>query len=145
MQLSHVDISVRRGVLTDDFVTGLERLVCGVFGWQGGARMLERPGFDPVRSASYRTPTAVLTLHEADAALEPGDEDHLGFLVELDEMERLASACGRLAAEDARVETRYLTEGVADAVDIGSTVFHTFFVRFELPLWFQFEHYAAKG
>src|SRR5688572_24704931 len=99
MQLGHVDISVPRESLTDDFV----------------------------------------------ARLEPGDEDHLGFVVELDELERLAVACDRLAAEDARFETRYLTGGVADAVDIGPMVFHTFFVRFELPLWFQFEHYAPKG
>lgn len=145
MELSHVDISVPQGALTEDFVGGLERLVCGIFGWTGGARVVERPGFEPVRSASYRAESTVLTLHEADSALQPGDEDHLGFLVDLAELERLAAACGELAAGDPRFETRYLTDGVADAVDIGSRVFHTFFVRFRLPLWFQFEHYAPKG
>ena len=145
MQFSHVDISLARGTLTDDFVNGLEQLVCGVFGWSGGATMIERPGFKPARSASYRTATIALTLHEADEALRPGVEDHLGFRVELDELQRLAAACAELAARDSRFETLYLTDAVADSVDIGPTVFHTFFVRFGLPFWFHFAHYAEKA
>lgn len=144
MQLTHIDISVPRGTLSDDFVSGLEQLLCGVLGWRGGVSTTSRPGSEPSPSANYRGESMALTLHEADEGLRPGVEDHLGFMVDLGELDRLAAACAELAARDARFETLYLTDGVADSVDTGAGEFHTFFVRFGLPVWFQFEHYAAK-
>src|SRR5436309_13246325 len=98
MQLTHVDISVPVGMLDDDFIKGLEQLVCGVFGWTGGARGVRQPGSGATLSASYQTGTVTLTVREADNALRPGSEDHLGFVVDADELSRLAMACSELAA-----------------------------------------------
>jgi hypothetical protein len=140
MKVSHVDISVEQETLTDPFVRDLERLVCDVFGWSGGRRTQMQPGRDPTRTVSYRAAGLTLTIREAASGLREGVEDHLGFVVDGPELERLARACAALASTDPRVETLYLDGDRPSSVDIGDTELRTFFVRFGLPLWFQFEH-----
>ena len=37
------------------------------------------------------------------------------------------------------MELDYVVDGGASSVDLGESVFRTFFVRYLLPVWFQFE------
>ena len=145
MKLSHIDLSVQQGTLTDEFIVGVERLICEIFGWQGGRQVVERPGVAPTVTCSYQGPSLTLSLHEADSGLVPGVEDHVGFIVDRDELNDLASACAALASSDADFETMYLTDGKPEQVQVPGMTFHTFFVRCRLPLWFQFEHYEPTN
>jgi hypothetical protein len=66
-------------------------------------------------------------------------EDHLGFVVTGDELDRLLDGCNQLRRDEPRLELAHVTNGVASSVDLGDRVLRTFFVRLLLPIWFQFE------
>jgi hypothetical protein len=138
MRLSHVEVSVGRGTLTDEFAADLDRLI-GIFGWHGTTRTVQHPVSGPSIERSYVISDGVsLVLREHDDALQPGTEDHLGFVVGPDEIQRLAAACVQLAHEDDRVELAHVVDGKPWSAEVGDRVLHTFFVRLLLPVWFQF-------
>jgi hypothetical protein len=98
----------------------------------------------PIPHRSYQLPgNNALLLSELDEAMVPGTEDHLGFGVEPDELERLAAGCRQLADRDQRVELRYLEEGGPMTETVDGVVVRTFFVRYLVPVWFQFHWRSA--
>lgn len=86
-----------------------------------------------------------LVLREQPIAMTAGTDDHLGFLVGPAELDDLVERTLALASTDDRLELRHVRDGRARAVSGGSFVFKTFFVRFLLPVWFQFESYEASS
>ena len=56
-----------------------------------------------------------------------------------DEFGRLSEACLRLASQHARVELSYFDNGHPMRIATEGGAYKTFFVRFLLPVWFQFE------
>jgi hypothetical protein len=140
VRLTHLEISVAPGSLTQAFADDLDQLLENVFGWSGTTRTSEHPAGGPSTDRTYAIPDGPnLVLREGPQALKVGGQDHLGFVVEGTELDRLVAECVALAAKDERVELDYVEDGKASSVDLGSSVFRTFFVRYLLPVWFQFE------
>ena len=140
--LTHVEISIPRDTLSGAFETDLDRLFVDVFGWPGTTRRFFHPVDKTDRAERiYRLSSGQsLVLAEADVALQPGTDDHLGVHVDLDEFDRLVTGCVALAAADPRVELKYVTDGAALTTPAGGQTLRTFFVRFLLPVWIQVEN-----
>jgi hypothetical protein len=140
MHLSHVEISLASGTMSEQWVSDLDRLLTGVFGWTGVTRTVDIPERGPTFERGYRmTGDVALVLREHEHALVAGMEDHLGFVVTGDELDRLLDGCNQLRGDEPRLELAHVTNGVASSVDLGDRVLRTFFVRLLLPIWFQFE------
>ena len=89
----YVEISVPDGTLTDPFARRLDRLLVDVFGWVGTTATVQHPTLGPtVQSRTYTTSGPAVVLRQATVALQPGIEDHIGFAVDPDELERLLPA-----------------------------------------------------
>jgi hypothetical protein len=139
MRLTHIEVSLAKGTLTTEFADDLDRLLHDGFGWDGTTSEAAHPSYGQTAERTYVMPGSRLVLRELPESLRPGPEDHLGFAVESEEIEYLAMFCTELSASDHRVELRYIEGGVPSSTAIGAAVFRTFFVRFLIPLWFQFE------
>src|SRR4051794_30511398 len=140
MRLTHIEVSVAQGTLTAEFSADLDRLLHDVFGWDGTTSVAPHPSYGPTTERSYvMAGGSRLILRELPDELRPGAEDHLGFAVEGHELDRLAILCSQLSGSDRRVEVRYLEDGKPSSASMGTSEFRTFFVRFLIPLWFQFE------
>jgi hypothetical protein len=140
VHLDHIELSVPVGSLTPALVTDLDLLLHDVLGWDGTSSTVNHPVDGPTTTRTYITHVGPrVVLRERAEAMRGGTEDHLGFVVEPAELDRLASRCSELAAADVDVEVRYLDGGRASRVVTGASVFRTFFVRPRLPLWIQFE------
>jgi hypothetical protein len=145
VELTHVELSVAAGTLQPVFEADLDRLLHGVFGWTGETAVEDVPSDGPSTARTYLVTAHVkLVLREQAIGLSPGTQDHLGFRVSNGELDRLVDATIALAAEDARVELRHVERGRALTVEVGSLVFKTFFVRFLVPVWFQFESWDSS-
>jgi hypothetical protein len=144
IRISHVEVSVPRGTLTDGFVADLDRLT-EIFEWPGTTRIVRHPELGPSNERAYRiSPDLALVVREQDRGLDPGVEDHVGFTVDDVTLDRFAGACSRLAAADPRLELKYLVDGKPLAFDARDQAHRTFFVRYLLPIWFQFESIKPK-
>jgi hypothetical protein len=142
MELTHVEVSVATGTLDPAFEADLDRLLHGVFGWTGATSVDRFPGAGWSRSRTYVVSSHVnFVLREQPTAMTAGTEDHLGFRLGPAELDELVERTVALASSDDRLELRHIEAGRATAVDLGSFVFKTFFVRYVLPVWFQFESY----
>jgi len=145
LTLTHVEVSIPRSTLTAAFESDLDRLLHDGFGWTGRTTVAEHPALGPTTERTYAMTNHVrLVLREAPTALQPGTEDHFGFQLEPGQIDDLAAKCIALANDDDRVELRYVDDGRASAIDLGDAVFRTFFVRYLIPLWFQFEALEPK-
>lgn len=142
MELTHVELSVASGALDPEFEADLDRLLHDVFGWVGATAVDEVPDAGSSKSRTYVvSPHVKLVLREQPMALTAGADDHLGFLVGSAELDDLLERTLALASHDDRLELRHVRHGRPSSVAGGSFVFRTFFVRFLLPVWFQFESY----
>ena len=141
MRLDHIEISVPLGTLTQTFATDLDLLLGDIFGWTGSSpRVVVHPRFGETAEVSYAIESGLrLIIREAARPLQCGQEDHLGLSVGSDEFARLAEACLRLASQHAQVELSYLDNGHPLRIEFDGGAYKTFFVRFLLPVWFQFE------
>jgi hypothetical protein len=145
MVLDHLEISVATGTITQTFAADLNGLLEDVFGWTATLRTVAHPKFGDTAELSYAIGSGFrLIVRETSRALQPGLEDHLGFTVDPDEFGRLTEACLRFASQRPRVELSYLASGLPMQVDLGDAAYKTFFVRFLLPVWFQFETTEKK-
>src|SRR5204862_5272982 len=122
-------------------------LFTGVFGWTGQTRTVNHPTLGPSLERVYDMPgVGRLLLREGSEPVTGGGEsceDHLGFSVDGAELDRLLAGTLAVAARESRVELRHVVNGHPSEVDLGGTVFRTFFVRFLVPLWFQFESFES--
>jgi len=140
MHLDHFEISVAKDTLTQAFATDLNGLLEQVFGWRGSLRRVEHTKFGETTELTYAIDRGFrLIIREGPQALQPGQEDHLGFAVDFDEFGRLSEACGRFASQHRRTELSYFDQGRPTRIDLGDREYQTFFIRFLLPIWFQFE------
>jgi hypothetical protein len=145
MQLNHVEISVPAATLNEAFAADLDSLLETGFGWSSTLRTVAHPTRGPSIELGYRMSSGVqLILREAHAALQPGVEDHLGFAVDVETFARVFTACLHLSRKDRRLELLYLEGGQPLEIDLGDSTYRTFFVRFLLPFWFQFETQESK-
>jgi len=145
VELTHVELSVATGTLVPRFEQDLDRLLHDAFGWVGATTVDDVPDAGPSTSRTYVVSSHVkLVLREQPIAMTAGTEDHLAFLVGSTELDELVERTLALASTDDRLELRHVRDGRASAVAGGPFVFRTFFVRFLLPVWFQFESYESR-
>ena len=139
--LSHVELTVPATMLRDDHRAGLDRLLCGAFGWSLAAEDAVNPADGVARhTCTYRLGNGQsLVLREGDEAFRSGPDDHLGVAVESEELDRIFAACVELSLADDRVAFKYVVDGQPSAVKLPQFTFRTFFVRHTLPLWIQVE------
>jgi len=146
VELTHVELSVATGTLHPRFEADLDRLLHDVFEWVGATSVDDVPDAGPSKSRTYVVSSHVkLVLREQPIAMTAGADDHLGFLVGPAELDELVERTVALARADDRLELRHVSDGRASAVAGGAFVFKTFFVRFLLPVWFQFESYESRS
>ena len=145
MRLNHIEISVPATTLIEGFAEDLDRLLKEGFGWSRALRTVGHPTLGPSVELSYDLGGPVrLVLREARAALQPGVEDHLGFGVDSEELDRLYEHCISLSRRNRRVELAYVEDGRPFQVNLGEATYRTFLVQFLLPVWFQFETYQPN-
>ena len=141
--LSHVELTVPAELLSDDGRAGLDRLLCGAFGWSVRVDTSTNPVDGSTHhAATYRLSSGqalVLRAGTEGDVVRAGAEDHIGVAVDSDELDRIFGACAALANEDDRVEFKYVVDGRPSAVETPELIFRTFFVRYLLPLWIQVE------
>lgn len=131
MRLSHVELTVPVGSLTDEFCADLEQLLVGVLGLRA-----ERAG----TTRRYRLPTGqAITLNEGSSPIRADGDDHVGLEVEPAELDRILDDCLHLAARDDRVAFLHVNGGRASSIGEGEARFRTFFVHYLLPVWVQLE------
>jgi hypothetical protein len=146
VELTHVELSVATGTLAPRFEADLDRMLHDVFGWVGATTVEDVPDAGPSTSRTYTVSSHVkLVLREQPIAPTAGTDDHLAFLVEPAELDQLVERTLALANTDDRLELRHVRDGRPSAVAGGPFVFKTFFVRFLLPVWFQFESYESRS
>ena len=144
MELTHIELSVPTGTFTDRSADP-GRLFTDCFGWPGTTRVVAHPKLGKSTEISYEiTGKVKLVVREGPNTLEALSDDHLGFSVEPAELDQLLSRCLDLARRDPRVEFQFVEANRASEVDLGEVVFRTFFVRFLLPIWIQFECLATE-
>jgi hypothetical protein len=142
MELTHVEISVEAGT-----VEGLECLLVDVLGWSALTQLVDHPVLGPSTEHVFTmTGGERFVVREVTgSALRAGTEDHLGFRMDSAELDRLFEACRRLRDRHPDLELSYVVDDKPFEADLGAVIFRTFFVRFRLPVWFQFEAWDPKG
>ena len=137
MRFNHMELTVAKGVLTDEFRAEVKAFYGDVLGWMvtnveivGGLQMLLRPD-----------ETQFILVAESKRPLSAPGYDHLGLLqgtrAEVDEkLER----CQRWCEKDDRVT-------VKEYVDLvnGDLVVHAFYVKHLLPIYFDVQCMERSG
>jgi hypothetical protein len=141
VQLSHVEVSVPVGTLTQQCCDDLDRLFSAVFGWTGSTTVATNPfSASAGKRHTYRLHNGQsLVVFEDAEFLRAGAEDHIGVALDRAEFDRVFAGCTDLARRDDRVELRYVHNGAPSVVEMPGRVLRTFFVRLLVPLWIQFE------
>jgi hypothetical protein len=141
MRIDHVEISVPRGTLTDEYCRDLDQLLTDVLGWEGRTNEFVHP-IDHVdrRERAYRLGNGQsVVLNEADEHYGAGTDDHFGVVVSSVELDRIFAACEELAERDPRLELRYVVDGAPSRVNLGSWELRALFVRYLLPRWIDIQ------
>lgn len=142
MRIDHIDISLPRGTFNESFCDDLDKLLTDILGWPGETRRLTSPLDGTLRvERVYWLPNGnqFLVLREAEEALQPGFEDHIGVMVAPPELDRVFNQCQDLAAIDNRVQLGWTVKDLPLAVEAGAVVLRGFFVRYLLPLWLDIQ------
>jgi hypothetical protein len=146
VRIDHVEISVPRGTLTDDYCRDLDQLLTGILGWRGQTNEFVHP-IDQVdrRERVYRFGDQSVVLNEADDHFGAGTDDHFGVVVSSAELDRIFTACEELASRDPRLELRYVVDGAPSRVDLGSWELRALFVRYLVPRWIDIQSHDATS
>ena len=138
MRINHIEVSVPLGALTPEFVARADRLLVDVFGW---SREPAAAGGSASVRHKWRLPSdQSIVVYEAASPLRVDGDDHVGLEVSRSELARIFDGCRELAASDPAVEFLHLDDGRPAIIPSSDgSAYSTFFVRYVLPLWMQFE------
>lgn len=142
MKLNHVEMTVPRGTITDEWCSSLDTMLTGIFGWTGKTQQMVHPmtGAD-VKARFYDiSDDQFLGVNEHENHVNPGEDDHVGFYVDSEEeMRDLLAKCLLLASNDRRVEFMHVSNGEPTLLEGEETVTAGFYVKFLLPTFFDIQ------
>jgi hypothetical protein len=129
MRFNHMELTLARGTLTDEFRKQLDDFYGGIFGWRchdiellGG-----RQWYMEVDDGSF------LLVAEHDRPMSSPGYDHLGLLMDTRaEVDHFLGECKAFAEGDDRVRIKEYEDLVS-----GDVVVHAFYVKYLLPIWFD--------
>jgi hypothetical protein len=149
MLLSHVEMTIPRGTLTDSFCTDLDQLLCGILGWGEGRTMtMPNPttgGTELARMYDIAE-NQFLALHEDDRYVTMGSDDHFGLLVEsFERLEQILEECKKLQARDERLEFLHLPDGRPASLETDRELTSGFYVKYLLPCYIDIQATERKA
>jgi hypothetical protein len=124
-----MELTVAKGVLTDDFRAEVRAFYGDVLGWMvtdveivGGLQLLLRPD-----------DTQFILVAESSRPLSAPGYDHLGLLCDSrEDVDDVLARCEKVMADDDRMQIKYY-----DDLRTGGVVVHAFYVKYLLPIWFD--------
>jgi len=129
MRFNHMELTLPRGALDDDFRAAVRRFYGENFAWTGmdvevvGQRAL----YLQVDEGQF------LLVAESDRPLQSPGYDHLGLLCETRaEVDALLARCRTEQEKDDRVHIKEYRDET-----FGSVTVHAFYVKYLLPIWFD--------
>jgi hypothetical protein len=140
MRFNHMELTLPKGTITDEFRADLESFYGGVIGWEiKQTKVLEL-------DATLLLPDdgQFILVAEATKHLESPGLDHLGLLMESRaDVDEMLERCQRFREKDDRCRILEFKDLVTGAV-----VVHAFYVKYLLPIWFDvqvIEREAGNG
>jgi hypothetical protein len=129
VRFNHMELTVAKGVLTEDFRAEVRAFYGDVLGWMvtdveivGGRQLLLRPD-----------ETQFILVAESSRPLSAPGYDHLGLLCDSrDDVDDVLARCEKVMAGDDRMQIKYY-----DDLRTGGVVVHAFYVKYLLPIWFD--------
>jgi hypothetical protein len=137
MRLNHVEMTVPRQTLSEQFAADLDQLLVDIFGWAGTNQTMTNPvtGSEETTRFYQIDPGSFLALHEHDDYMRSGNDDHFGIHVEPDKLDHIFERCQVLAGKDDRLSLAMLTDGRPSSIELGGNLVRGFYVRYLLPVY----------
>ena len=129
MRFNHMELTLPKGTLTNEFREEIDAFYGPVFGWTA----LDTEVVGKLCHLLLPDPGQFILLAESDRPMSSPGYDHLGLLQDSrDEVDRLLDECERFADKDDRVTIiRY------DDLDYPGLTVHAFYVKYLLPVYFD--------
>ena len=129
VRFNHMELTVAKGVLTDEFRAEVKAFYGDVLGWMvttveivGGLLILLRPD-----------ESQFILVAESSRPLSAPGYDHLGLLCDTRaDVDDMLARCEAVIANDDRMRIKYY-----DDLRTGGVVVHAFYVKYLLPIWFD--------
>jgi len=129
VRFNHMELTVAKGVLTDEFRAEVKAFYGDVLGWMvtnveivGGLQILLRPD-----------ESQFILVAESSRPLSAPGYDHLGLLCDTRaDVDDILARCEAVMANDDRMRIKYY-----DDLRTGGVVVHAFYVKYLLPIWFD--------
>lgn len=142
MRFNHMELTVARGTLDEEWRADLRSFYGGVLGWHDTPYEL----FGQVGHLLTPDDGQFVLVMEVDRPMQAPSYDHLGLLVDSpEEVDELADQCRRFGEKDERLALKQLDDLTPPGV-----VCHAFYVRYLLPIWFDvqsltYDQPASRG
>lgn len=131
MRFNHMELTLPKGTITDEYRADLESFYGGVFGW----------GIKPTKvldlDATLLLPDdgQFILIAEASKYMQSPGLDHLGLLMDSrEDVDEMLGRCERFQEKDDRVKIRTFNDLVT-----GNVIVHAFYVKHLLPIWFDIQ------
>jgi hypothetical protein len=129
MRFNHMEMTLPKGTVTDEFKADLESFYGGVFGWE----IKPTKVLDLEATLLLPDDGQFILIAEATKYMQSPGLDHLGLLMESrDEVDEMLERCQRFQEKDDRCRIHNFKDLV-----VGPIVTRAFYVRYLLPIWFD--------
>jgi hypothetical protein len=129
MRFNHMELTLPKGTITDEYRADLESFYGGVFGW----------GIKPTKvldlDATLLLPDdgQFILIAEASKYMQSPGLDHLGLLMDSrEDVDEMLGRCERFQEKDDRCRIHNFKDLV-----VGDITTRAFYVKYLLPIWFD--------
>ncbi|HXY95159.1 MAG TPA: hypothetical protein VEP49_22055 [Acidimicrobiia bacterium] len=138
MRFNHMELTLPKGTITDDFRADLESFYGGVFGWT----IKPTKVLDLDATLLLPDDGQFILIAEATKHLDSPGLDHLGLLMDTrDEVDEMLGRCQRYREKDERCRIHEFNDLVSFGGDL---VTHAFYVKYLLPIFFDVQVLERK-
>jgi len=131
MRFNHMELSLPKGTLTQEFRDDVDAFYCDVLGWEALDTEVVGQSCHLLRPDDGQF---ILLAEGGDPMSSPG-YDHLGLLLDTrDEVDSVLEQCRRFQAKDQRLRIKEYEDLVGPTVTV-----HAFYVKHLLPIWFDIQ------
>jgi hypothetical protein len=129
MRFNHMELTLPKGTITDDFRADLESFYGGVVGWE----IKQTKVLDLDATLLLPDDGQFILVAEATKHMDSPGLDHLGLLLDSRaEVDEMLERCQRFQEKDDRCRIHDFNDLVTGAV-----VVRAFYVKYLLPIWFD--------
>src|SRR5262245_23590320 len=129
MRFNHMELTLPKGTITDEFRADLESFYGGVIGWE----IKQTKVLDLDATLLLPDDGQFILVAEATKHMDSPGLDHLGLLLDSrEEVDEMLERCQRFQEQDDRCRVHDFNALVTRAV-----VVRAFYVKYLLPIWFD--------